>query len=548
MWMIEHVLAIARRRRADAPVVVYDEQSGRPRRARVLVPRVLRPSRRARARRRVRRVDARAAAGHARRRAAAAERVDRRAATSAHARDLARRRTTRSAAPDAVILDTRSDGEYCGTTVRATRGGAIPGAVHIEWTRNLDARRRLQAGRRAAGDVRRRRRHAGPRGHHLLPGRLPRRALVPRAAAARLSRASATTSARGRNGATGSICRSRAPEQLRSRQLRIRPTHLNREPMNNVIDFINTNRDRYVDELKDYLAIPEHQRAAAARRPTCAAAPSGPPTRCAASACRTSADRDARATRSSTATGSARRARRRSCSTATTTCSRSIRSSCGSRRRSRRRSATARSTRAARRRQGPGLHALQGHRSAPEADRPAAGQHEGHPRGRGGSRLARNLDDFIRAHKDELAADVVVISDSPMFDRGIPSICYGLRGLVYFQIDLRGTKSDLHSGSFGGAVANPAMVLAQILAQMKDKRRPHQDSRASTTTCGALRDEERAEFEEAAVQRDAVPQGARRAEAVRRDAATRRSSACGAGRRSRSTACWRASPAKARRP
>ena len=80
-----------------------------------------------------------------------------------------------------------------------------------------------------------------------------------------------------------------------------------------------------------------------------------------------------------------------------------------------------------------------------------------------------NLDNFVKAHKDELAADVVVISDSPMFDRGIPSICYGLRGLVYFQIDLRGTKSDLHSGSFGGAVANPNMVLAQILAQMKDR-------------------------------------------------------------------------------
>jgi acetylornithine deacetylase/succinyl-diaminopimelate desuccinylase-like protein len=80
-----------------------------------------------------------------------------------------------------------------------------------------------------------------------------------------------------------------------------------------------------------------------------------------------------------------------------------------------------------------------------------------------------NLDNFIKAHKDELAADVVVISDSPMFDRGVPSICYGLRGLVYFQIDLRGTKSDLHSGSFGGAVANPNMVLAQILAQMKDR-------------------------------------------------------------------------------
>ncbi len=80
-----------------------------------------------------------------------------------------------------------------------------------------------------------------------------------------------------------------------------------------------------------------------------------------------------------------------------------------------------------------------------------------------------NLDNFIRAHKDLLKANVVVISDSPMFDRGIPSICYGLRGLAYFQIDLRGSKSDLHSGSFGGAVANPAMVLAQVLAQMKDK-------------------------------------------------------------------------------
>jgi acetylornithine deacetylase/succinyl-diaminopimelate desuccinylase-like protein len=80
-----------------------------------------------------------------------------------------------------------------------------------------------------------------------------------------------------------------------------------------------------------------------------------------------------------------------------------------------------------------------------------------------------NLDTFIRDNKDLLSADVVVISDSPMFERGVPSICYGLRGLIYVQIDLRGTKSDLHSGSFGGAVANPAFVLAQVLAQMKDR-------------------------------------------------------------------------------
>jgi acetylornithine deacetylase/succinyl-diaminopimelate desuccinylase-like protein len=104
-----------------------------------------------------------------------------------------------------------------------------------------------------------------------------------------------------------------------------------------------------------------------------------------------------------------------------------------------------------------------------------------------------HLDDFVRDHQQDLAADVVVISDSPMFDRGVPSICYGLRGLVYFQIDLRGTKSDLHSGSFGGAVANPAMVIAQILGQMKDRggriRIPvfYDDVRE-------LREEERAEF------------------------------------------------------
>jgi len=82
---------------------------------------------------------------------------------------------------------------------------------------------------------------------------------------------------------------------------------------------------------------------------------------------------------------------------------------------------------------------------------------------------SNNLDEFVRKNKALLAADVVVISDSAMFDRGVPSICYSLRGLAYFQIDLRGTKSDLHSGVFGGAVANPAMVLAQILAQMKER-------------------------------------------------------------------------------
>ena len=105
-----------------------------------------------------------------------------------------------------------------------------------------------------------------------------------------------------------------------------------------------------------------------------------------------------------------------------------------------------------------------------------------------------NLDNFIQGHKELLKANVVVISDSPMFDRGIPSICYGLRGLAYFQIDLRGSKSDLHSGSFGGAVANPGMVLAQVLAQMKDKSgRVKIDGFYDDVV--PLREEERAEWQ-----------------------------------------------------
>ena len=79
-----------------------------------------------------------------------------------------------------------------------------------------------------------------------------------------------------------------------------------------------------------------------------------------------------------------------------------------------------------------------------------------------------HLDAFVRGQKQFLAADVVVISDGAMFAAGVPSICRGLRGLAYFQVTVRSTSTDLHSGSFGGAIANSAMVLVQILARMKD--------------------------------------------------------------------------------
>jgi acetylornithine deacetylase/succinyl-diaminopimelate desuccinylase-like protein len=81
-----------------------------------------------------------------------------------------------------------------------------------------------------------------------------------------------------------------------------------------------------------------------------------------------------------------------------------------------------------------------------------------------------HLGSFLKEHKELLRADVVVISDTPMLDRGIPSICYGLRGLTYMEVEVTGPSVDLHSGSFGGTVANPANVLCQIVAQLKDDK------------------------------------------------------------------------------
>ena len=79
-----------------------------------------------------------------------------------------------------------------------------------------------------------------------------------------------------------------------------------------------------------------------------------------------------------------------------------------------------------------------------------------------------HLAPFIEAHATELACDSVVISDSAMFAPGLPSILSSLRGLAYFQIDVQGPAQDLHSGSYGGAVVNPAMALARILSTMHD--------------------------------------------------------------------------------
>lgn len=81
-----------------------------------------------------------------------------------------------------------------------------------------------------------------------------------------------------------------------------------------------------------------------------------------------------------------------------------------------------------------------------------------------------NLVPFIKQHQADLEADVALISDTSQFGPGVPALTVGLKGLVYLQIDVTGAKVDLHSGSFGGAVGNPANALAEIIARLKDEQ------------------------------------------------------------------------------
>ncbi len=80
-----------------------------------------------------------------------------------------------------------------------------------------------------------------------------------------------------------------------------------------------------------------------------------------------------------------------------------------------------------------------------------------------------HLAPFLRAHRDELACDVVVVSDSSMVAPGCPTFTYGLRGLAAIEVTVTGPDRDLHSGIFGGAVENPATVLARLIAGLHDK-------------------------------------------------------------------------------
>lgn len=80
-----------------------------------------------------------------------------------------------------------------------------------------------------------------------------------------------------------------------------------------------------------------------------------------------------------------------------------------------------------------------------------------------------SLNAFLSEHKELLAADIILVSDTSMLGKDLPSLTTGLRGLAYWEIEVTGPNRDLHSGHFGGAVANPINTLCQLLAGIVDE-------------------------------------------------------------------------------
>lgn len=82
---------------------------------------------------------------------------------------------------------------------------------------------------------------------------------------------------------------------------------------------------------------------------------------------------------------------------------------------------------------------------------------------------SENLETFVKANKEKLKSDVILISDTGMLANDIPSITTGLRGLSYVEVEVTGPNRDLHSGLYGGAVANPLNILCQMVASLHDE-------------------------------------------------------------------------------
>lgn len=81
-----------------------------------------------------------------------------------------------------------------------------------------------------------------------------------------------------------------------------------------------------------------------------------------------------------------------------------------------------------------------------------------------------NLEEFVKTNKEKLKADLILISDTSMLSLENPSITTGLKGLSYFEVEVTGPNRDLHSGVYGGAVANPINILCEMISSMKDEK------------------------------------------------------------------------------
>jgi len=82
---------------------------------------------------------------------------------------------------------------------------------------------------------------------------------------------------------------------------------------------------------------------------------------------------------------------------------------------------------------------------------------------------SKNLEWYVKRNHEKLANDVILISDTGMLDNDIPSITTGLRGLAYMEVEVTGPNRDLHSGLYGGAVANPINILTKMIASLQDE-------------------------------------------------------------------------------
>ncbi len=113
-----------------------------------------------------------------------------------------------------------------------------------------------------------------------------------------------------------------------------------------------------------------------------------------------------------------------------------------------------------------------------------------------------NLATFVKENKENLKADIILISDTGMIANDIPSITVGLRGLSYIEVEVTGPNRDLHSGLYGGAVANPINILCEMIAKMKDDKN-HITIPGFYDDVEILSDEERAEMAKAPFSLDA---------------------------------------------